>query len=415
MIQKGLLLKLLLPLIILLIAASAFAYMKQTRPERIKPEPREKVWQVEIMSAQPQSLSPLLTLYGEVETPSLLRSAAPGAGHIESVQVKPGDRVTQGQRLLVMDARDFAAANLQAKANVADLQAQLNEHELQYQANLRKLEQEKSLLELSKEELQRVQRLKKNNLTSDSALNTAREMLARQELSLIAIQLAVDSYSSSTQQLKARLSSARARLSESELAVARSEVIAPFDGFVSEVLVSSGDQVKQSDILLSLYAMDSLEIRARIPASYQAEITRALESQTSLMAKADLSGEEISLQLSRLAGAATPGGIDGYFHVLQGNERLRIGNLLKINLKRPPQQQVVAVPFSAIYGNNRIFILQQGRMKSIEVEAVGQYDDEAGNNWMLLRSPLIESGAKLIITHLPNAVDGLKVKPVSKS
>jgi HlyD family secretion protein len=414
MTKKGLLLKL-LPLLILLLAASAYAYMKSTKPERTKPQPREKVWQVETMNAQLQSLSPLLTLYGEVETPSLLRSAAPGAGHIASVLVKPGDRVTKGQKLLVMDERDFAAANLQARANVADLEAQLSEHELQYKANLRKLEQEKSLLELSKQELQRVQRLKKNNLSSDSALNNAREMLAKQELSLIAIQLAVDSYGSSTKQLKARLSSARAKLAESDLAITRSEVIAPFDGFVSEVLVSSGDQVKQSEILLSLYEMESLEIRARIPSSYQAELTRALEAQTTLAATADLSGDLISLQLSRLAGAATPGGIDAYFRVVEGFERLRIGNLLKINLYRPEQKQVIAVPYSAIYGNNRVFILQQGRMKSMDVESVGQYDDKTGKSWMLVRNASIESGAKVIITHLPNAVDGLKVKPVSKS
>ena len=414
MIKKGLLLKL-LPVLILLVAASAFAYMKSTKPQRVKPEPKEKVWQVELMPAELRTLSPVLTLYGEVETPSLLRSAAPGTGQIAAVFVKPGERVVAGQKLLEMDARDFAASNQQARANVADLEAQLSELALQHKSNQRKLEQEKKLLELSQQELQRVQRLKTNNLSSDSALNTAREALARQELSLIAIQLAVDSYDSSSKQLRARLESARAKLSESDLAVARSEVIAPFDGFVSEVSVSSGDQVRQSDILLTLYAMDSVEIRARIPASYQAEIAQALESSTRLMAQAELSGEVLALELSRLAGAATPGGIDAYFRVVQGYDRLRIGNLLKINLKRPSQEGVVAVPFSTIYGNNRIFILQEGRMKALNVQSVGQYSDESGRNWMLLRSDGITAGTRIITTHLPNAVDGLKVKPVSKS
>ena len=412
--KTGLILKL-LPLIILLIAASAYAYMKSTRPDRVKPEPREKIWQVDIMDAEPTSLSPLLTLYGEVETPSLLRSAAPGAGQIAAVWVKAGDRVTAGQKLLDMDGRDFSAILQQSRANVADLEAQLNQLALQHQSNQRKLEQEKKLLELSKQELQRVQRLKNNNLSSESALNAAREALARQELSLIATQLAVDSYTSNSQQLKARLDSARAKLSESELAVVRSEVIAPFDGFVSEVSVSTGDQVKQSEILLSLYAMDSIEIRARIPSTYQAEIAHALETQTTLMAQAELAGESITLQLSRLAGAATPGGIDAYFRVVEGYQRLRIGNLLKINLQRPLQHGVVAVPFTAIYGNNRIFILNQGRMKALDVELMGQYQDETGTNWVLLRNARIEPGTRVITTHLPNAVDGLKVKPVSKS
>ncbi len=414
MINKGLLLKL-LPLLILLLAASAYAYMKSTKPQRVKPEPREKVWQVELMPARLQSLSPVLTLYGEVETPSLLRSAAPGAGQIAAVFVKQGERVTAGQKLLEMDGRDFAASNQQARANVADLEAQLSELALKHKSNQRKLEQEKNLLELSQQELQRVQRLKKNNLSSDSALNTAREALARQELSLIAIQLAVDSYDSSSKQLRARLESARAKLSESDLAVARSEVIAPFDGFVSEVSVSTGDQVKQSEILVSLYAMDSVEIRARIPSLYQAEIAQALETGIRLMGQAELSGESIALELSRLAGAATPGGIDAYFRVVLGYERLRIGNLLKINLQRPVQDHVVAVPFSAIYGNNRLFVFDEGRMKALNVESVGQYQDESGKNWMLLRSERIDSDTRIITTHLPNAVDGLKVKPVSKS
>jgi HlyD family secretion protein len=414
MINKGLLLKL-LPLLVLLLAASAFAYMKSTRPERIKPEPREKVWQVDVMAAEPKNLSPLLTLYGEVETPSLLRSAAPGVGQISAVLVKPGDRVSAGQKLLEMDGRDFAATLQQSRANVADLEAQLNELALQHQSNQRKLKQEKKLLELSQQELQRVQRLKKNNLSSESALNKAREALARQELSLIAIQLAVDSFASNNRQLKARLDSARAKLSESELAVMRSEVIAPFDGFVSQVSVSSGDQVNKSEILLSLYAMDSMEIRARIPSTYQAEIARALETQTQLMAQAELSGDSIMLELSRLAGSATPGGIDAYFRVTQGVERLRIGNLLKINLQRPVQNNVIAVPFSAIYGNNRIFILQQGRMKALDVKSVGQYMDESDKIWVLLQNTNIEPGTQVITTHLPNAVDGLKVKPMAKS
>jgi HlyD family secretion protein len=414
MVNKGLLVKL-LPLFILLLAASAYAYMKSTRPERSKPQPKEKVWQVETLSAIPQDLAPVVTLYGEVETPSLLRSAAPGAGQIAEVLVKPGDHVSMGQKLLLMDGRDFAAANMQARSNVADIEAQLKEHELKYRSNLRKLEQQKSLLELSKQELQRVQRLKKNNLSSDSALNTAREALAKQELALIAIQLEVDSYESTRKQISAKLSSARARLSESDLAVSRSEVIAPFDGVISEVSVSAGDQVKQSEILLSLYALKSVEIRARIPNTYQAEIANALAAKESLQAQAELSGEAISLRLSRLAGAASPGGIDAYFQVLDNFQGLRIGNLLKINLKRPLQHQVVALPFSAIYGNNRIFVLQQGRMQGIDVESVGQYEDETGKAWALVRSPQIKAGVKVVTTHLPNAVDGLKVKPVVKS
>jgi len=405
----------LLPVLILLLAVSAYAYMKATKPERSKPQPKEKVWQVELLEVQPQSLAPSLTLHGEVETHSLLRAAAPGAGQVAEVRVKPGDRVAQGQKLLVMDRRDFAAANLQAVADVVDVDAQLREHELKYQSNQRALEEERGLLELSRQDLRRIESLKAKNLSSESALSDAREMVKRQELSLIQKQLEVDRYQTTRNQLQARLSRVRARQAETELAIERSEVVAPFDGVVSEVSVAAGDRVRESDTLLSLYASDSLEIRARIPTSYQAEISRALEQGETLSAEAMLSGEVLQLKLLRLAGAADPSGIDAYFAVDEGSTRLRIGNLVKIQLQRPLQQQIVALPFTSIYGNNRIFRFDDGRMRALRVESVGQYQDDQGEDWLLVRNESIQSGDRIITTHLPNAVDGLKVKSVKDS
>ena len=142
---------------------STFAYLKMSKPERVKPVAKEKVWQVDVITAQPQTLSPSLTLYGEVETPSLVKAAAPGPGLVAEVLVSPGDRVQQSQKLVSMDSRDFAAANLQAQADVTDIEAQIAEHELRYRANLKSVEEEKNLLELAKKELKRIESLKRNN------------------------------------------------------------------------------------------------------------------------------------------------------------------------------------------------------------------------------------------------------------
>lgn len=399
----------LLPLLILSIALSAYAYMKMTRSERTKPVAKEKVWQVEVLRAEKQTLSPGLTLFGKVETQKLVNSAAPGAGLIAQVLVSPGDRIQAGQKLVSMDRRDFAAANLQARADVADIQAQLAEHDLRYQSNLKSVEEEKRLLDLAKKEVRRVERLKTKNLSSESAVSDAREVLGRQELSLISKQLEVDRYNTTRQQLKARLSRARAMLAQTELAIERSEVVAGFDGVVADVMISVGDLVRVSDVLVSLYPLNSLEIRARIPASYQAEIQYALDKGDELSAIANLSVQKKPLRLKRLAGEADPSGIDGYFQLAEDSNGLRIGNLIRIEMLRPLQPDVIVVPFRAIYGNNRVFILREGRMIAIDVESVGQYENSNGDNSLLIRSEKIKSGDQIITTHLPNAVDGLKV------
>ncbi len=399
-----------LPLLILFLAMSTYAYLKMSKPERVKPVAKEKVWQVDVIAAQPQTLSPTLTLYGEVETPALVKAAAPGPGLVAEVLVSPGDQVQQAQKLVSMDSRDFAAANLQAQADVADIEAQIAEHELRYRSDLKSVEEEKNLLELAKKEVKRIESLKRNNLSSDSALSDARELLGRQELSLISKQLEVARYPTTRQQLQARLDRARARLAETELAIERSEVIAGFDAVVAEVPVTTGDRVQVSEVLVSLYPVDSLEVRARIPSSYQGEIQNALELEESLMAVAEYAGRDINLQLIRLAGTADPSGIDAYFRINNGASRLRIGNMIKIELQRPLQHQVIAVPFRAIYGNNRLFLLQQGRMRAIDVESVGQYETAQGESLLLVRSGQIQAGDQVIVTHLPNAVDGLRVR-----
>jgi hypothetical protein len=179
---------------------------------------------------------------------------------------------------------------------------------------------------------------------------------------------------------------------------------------VADVMVAQGDHVNTSEVLLSLYPPDSLEIRARIPVTYQAEIQAALDRGEKLQAGADLSGQMIGLELVRLAGEADPSGIDAFFRVLDDSGRLRIGNLVSIDLQRPQQDHVVAIPFSAIYGNNRIFMFDQGRMLARDVESVGQTELEPGKNALLIRNRDIQAGDLIILTHLPNAVDGLKVR-----
>jgi len=408
------LLKIGLPLLLLGLGIGGFSYLKASRPEPPQPQPKEKVWQVEVFEAQPERLAPSLTLYGDVETHSLLQAAAPGPGLVTEVRVRKGDAVSQGQLLLALDPRDFAVAVDQAEADVADLEAQLADLELRHRANQRTLKEEQRLLKLAQAELARVQSLRQQNLSSETDLDAARNALGRQELSVISRQSEVERYAVSRQQLEARLQRNRARRDEARLALERSRVIAPFDGIVSAVSVAGGDRVQTAQVLISVYPQNRLEVRARIPIRYQAEIQNALQRAQPLGARAELTGQPIELVLDRLAGEADPSGIDGYFRITDGAQRLRLGNLLKLQLQRPAQADLVAIPFQAIYGNNRIYLLRDGRMHGIEVEAVGQQLSSASQAQarLLIRSPEIRTGDRIISTHLPNAVSGLKVEVV---
>lgn len=209
--------------------------------------------------------------------------------------------------------------------------------------------------------------------------------------------------------LEARLASAEARVEELELELARSVVEAPFEAIVSAVAVSAGDLVKRDQVLLQLYPVDGLEVRARIPAPYQAEVIAGMSADEPLRALADSGGATVELELVRAAGEADSSGIDGLFRVPAATA-LRVGQMVTVRLQRPSIDGVVAVPFAALYGGDRLYRLVDGRLDGVDVQTLGGQLDEAGAERLLVRADELRDGDLIVTTHLPNAVDGLRVE-----
>lgn len=407
------LIKSLLPLLILALGLGLFVYLKQTRPQ---PEPakiRERLWRVAVETLEPRQLAPVLELYGRVETPELLRAAAPATARVARVLVREGERVEAGQLLVELDARDFAPALAQASAQVAEIQAQIESEHTRHASDRAALEQERQLLALAEDAVARAQSLTRRQVGSQTDLDQAEQERARQRLAVSTREQTLADHPARLRVLEARLQAAEARLAEARLAFERSRVVAPEAAIVTAVLVSAGDQVKGDSVLLELFGLDSLEIRARIPAPYQGELARALADQGTLPAQALLDGEVLDLTLVRLAGEASASGIDAFFRIDGEGHLLRPGQLLTLHLERPAHAGVVALPTAAVYGGERIYVLsKEGRMRAMPIEPLGTWFAPDGEERLLARVPGLEAGTELIVTHMPNAVEGLRVEPV---
>jgi multidrug efflux pump subunit AcrA (membrane-fusion protein) len=404
------LLKLSVPLLILIAGFAVFKALKATRPEAPPAEIQERVWRVEVEEARPGSLVPELALYGRVQTPALLRVAASAAARVAEVPVREGERVAAGSLLVRLDERDLLPRLRQAEAQVAELEAQVLSEKNRHETDRGALEQEQKLVAIASDGVERAQRLKKQRVGSDSELDAAEEALARQALAVSNRQMSISDHPARLGALEARLQSARAKLDEVQLQVDRSAVEAPHDGVVTDVAVTAGDQVKQDEVLMRFYGLEDLEVRARIPAPYQAEMREALASGRELSAMAEIGGVRVDLRLERLAGQADPSGVDGLFSVVGDPSPLRLGQMITLRLQRPPQPDAVAVPFQAVYGGDRIYKLVGGRMVGIQVETLGGLADGDGGERLLVRSPELTAGDQVVVTHMPNALDGLRVQ-----
>jgi multidrug efflux pump subunit AcrA (membrane-fusion protein) len=404
--------KIILPLLVLTIGLGLFKFLKDTRPE---PEPvaiEERIWRVEVETVEPGSLAPEMALYGRVETPDLLKVAASAQARVAEVLVRDGDQVAKGQLLVRLDERDFLPHLHQAQALVAELQAQVLSEKNQHESDRKALEQEKALLAIASDGLERAQRLTKQRVGSETDLDTAEETLARQALAVSDREMSIKDHPARLQALEARLQSARARLADIELDLERAVVAAPFDGLVSGVEVTAGDQVKQDAVLLRLYALDRLEVRANIPAPYQAEIRAALASGAALSASADVGDILVPLRLDRVAGEARPSGVDGLFEVKGDSQPLRLGQMITLRLERPTRFDAISLPFQAVYGGDRVYKLVDGRLQGVQVESLGGVNDGNGGERLLVRSSELTSGDRVVVTHMPNAVNGLRVEAI---
>jgi multidrug efflux pump subunit AcrA (membrane-fusion protein) len=94
-------LRIILPFLVLLVSGAIYFSLVNSKTERQRPTLSEKIWQVEVITAQIQALSPSITLYGRIESPELLKAAAPGGGIVKDVFVRNGSRVQQGDRLVI--------------------------------------------------------------------------------------------------------------------------------------------------------------------------------------------------------------------------------------------------------------------------------------------------------------------------
>ena len=225
-------------------------------------------------------------------------------------------------------------------------------------------------------------------------------------------QLEVDSFPARHGILQARRDRNLARLEESRLAMERSDLRAPFDAMVSHVAVAAGDRVSPGQVMVALFPLDALEIRAHLPTAYIDTVQQAIDAGVRLQATAARRASGSTFPLLRLAGAAETTGVDAFFRIRRDDSGFRPGELLALDLELPAVNGVIAVPYQAIYGNSRIYLVEDGRLRAVEVETVGQVHAAGQKAQVLIRSDQVADGDLIAATHLPNAVSGLKVEHV---
>lgn len=390
----------LLPLLIIVLAVAGFALLRATKPAAPPVETRERVWRIEAHTLAATDVAPTLVLYGRIEAPDRVRAAAPVSGRVLELRVRDGDRVAAGAVLARMDPRDL-------EPRVAQAAAELERERIRYRHDQQAIVQERTLLKLSEAKVERFERLKNARLGAESAFDQAREEVARVRLSLTQRRQAIAEH-------PARLAQLQVRLAEARRDAERGEVVAPFAARIGKVEVAAGDHVQPGQALLNLYPSDALFLRARVPAIYAEELRSALSRGEALRAHAEFGTSRLGARLERIGGEADARGVDVLLR-MDNAARLPVGAFLNAVLERPRLEAVFPVPPSALHGGDRIYRVEDGRLRAVPVVRAGERRD--GERLVMLvrardeAAPLRE-GMLVSRTHLPHAIDGLAVEVV---
>jgi multidrug efflux pump subunit AcrA (membrane-fusion protein) len=218
-----------------------------------------------------------------------------------------------------------------------------------------------------------------------------------------------------------------AQVGQVELDIEKTRIIAPYGGPILNVFVAPGDRSNIGAILVDIASADAFEVRVQIPERFGEGLYDNLIHSRPVTATTD---EGLTLELSRLSSQVKKGqsGLDAFFglDVQQGAPETALGRMLELTITLPEEAAVVALPVQSIYENDRIYavkemsvsegaeldgISQEFRLQAITIERVGEAQSADGQHRILVRSPELSAGQKVITTQLPRAISGLLVEP----
>ena len=136
-----------------------------------------------------------------------------------------------------------------------------------------------------------------------------------------------------------------------------------------------------------------------------------------IRSSAQIDGAYFDLDLARLSRSVKSGqsGLDAFFEIESAEQTTlpEIGRVVALTVTLPLEEDVVALPVQSIYENDRIYRVEDDRLRAVNVSRVGDYLDAEGHYRVLVRAPELRSGQTIVTTQLPRAISGLLVAPLN--
>lgn len=377
------------------------------------PEGRERVFAVNVVTAEPGTEVPVLTAYGSVESRRTLEIRAEAGGRIVALApgFDAGGRVAEGALLARIDPADAEAALERARSALADARAESDDSRRALELARENLAASEEQSQLYARAFERQEDLRDRGVGSASAVEAA--------------ELQASTARAAVLQRRQSLADAEARIAQAETAIARAtldvaeaerrldatEIRAGFDGVLDTVSVVEGRLVSANEQIATLIDPDALEVAFRVSTEGYARLLDAAGQvrPAPVTVTLDVYGTDIvaSGRIDRANPRVATGETGRVVYARLGEARgFQPGDFVTVRIDEAPIENVVRLPATALDANMQVMVVgTDDRLEALAVTLVRRQGDD-----VLVRADGL-AGARVVAQQTPLLGPGIKVRP----
>ncbi|EAQ04437.1 efflux transporter, RND family, MFP subunit [Pseudooceanicola batsensis HTCC2597] len=375
------------------------------------PQARERVFAVNLVTATPETITPVLTAFGEIRSRRTLEIRAATTGTVVDLaeDFEDGAVVTRGQVLARIDPANAQSAFDRAGNDLRDAEVAARDAERAVAIARDTLAAAEEQAALQQRAYERQVDLRDRGVGSASAVESA-------ELSVAASRQSVLSARNALAQAETRVETAANALTRSRIAQDEAQrdlddttIRAEFDGTLTGTTAVQGGLVSANEQLAQLVDAGALEVAFRVSTTQYA---RLLNDQGRLLqapVRVTLDVQGIALTADGTItrdSAAVEQGQTGrrIFARLDTSRGLKPGDFVTVSITEPPLQDVVRLPATALDAAGTVLaITGEERLEPLQVSLLRRQGDDvlvrgktlAGREIVAQRSPLLGAGIKV--------------------
>lgn len=380
-----------------------------------RPRPaRERVFAVDVIPVVAETVTPVMTSFGEVRSRRTLELRATSAGRLIELAdgFEDGGHVAAGDLLIRVDPADAQAALDVARADLAEAEAELREAVAALDLARDDVASAREQLDLRSMALDRQRNLQTRGVGTEAAVEVAALAEAAAKQAVLSKRQALAQATARVDQARTGLDRRRIALADAERRLAETSLFAEFSGTLSEVGVVRGGVVQNNEKVAKLVDPDRLEVAFRVSTS---EYARLLDDAGRLMpAEVDVSLDVLGLDLVTQGvitreSAVVAAGQTGrqLFARLEAPKGFRPGDFVSVAVAEPPLDGVAVLPATAVDAAGRVLVL--GEDERLEVAEVALLRRQ-GDNVIVRAGRLV--GREVVAARSPLLGSGIKVRPI---